>query len=122
MSEEIHNASTTVPRAMVASIVINGVLGFSMYTAVLFCIGDIDAVLTSNYGQPFIEVFVQATQSTAGSAVMVAVIIVTFIGGCIGYIAAASRQLWSFSRDQGVPFWRELSKVRFAFQISRMQL
>ena len=112
MSEEIHNASTTVPRAMIASIVINGVLGTAMYMAVLFCIGDINAVLGSPYGQPFIEVFVQATNSTAGSAVMVAVVIITFIGGCIGYIAAASRQLWSFSRDQGVPFSKELSRVR----------
>lgn len=60
MSEEVRHARTAVPTALMASVFINGVLGFGMLVAVLFCIGDIDNALTPSTGFTFIEVFTQA--------------------------------------------------------------
>jgi choline transport protein len=45
MSEEIENAAMNVPRAIFTTMVINGVMGFGMMLAILFCIGDAEKVL-----------------------------------------------------------------------------
>lgn len=111
MSEEIQNASINVPRSMVTSIALNAFLGFGMLIAVLLCLGDIDAAFTTPTGYPFMEIFLQATKSVSGSTAMAA--IVTALGVCatIGFVASSSRMIWSFARDRGLPFWKQLSKV-----------
>ena len=111
MSEEIQNATTVVPQAIVFSILLNGALGFGIAIALLFCLGDIDAALTSPTTYPFMEIFQQAVQSTQGAAVMVALIITLALCATVGIVASSSRQLWAFSRDRGVPFWRRLQRV-----------
>lgn len=114
MSEEIQNAATVVPKSIVWCIVLNGVVGLAMYIAILFCIGDLEAAIHTDFIYPFIEVLVQATNSTAGSAVILAILIIVDLALVIGVVAAASRMLWSFARDRGVPGWRQVSKVREA--------
>lgn len=56
---------------MIASVALNGSLGFGMVIATLFCIGDVDDVLASATGFPFIQVFRNATGSNAGASAMV---------------------------------------------------
>jgi choline transport protein len=111
MSEEIKNARMNVPRAMLASVCINGALGFGMLLAVLYCAGDLEAAAASPTGYPFIEIFIQATNSIGGATAMTAVIITIAFSATIGTVAAASRQLWAFARDRGVPGWYTLGKV-----------
>ena len=112
MSEEVKNAATVVPISMLWAIGFNGCLAFAMFLAVLFCIGDLDAVLSSSYTFPFIEVLLQATDSIAGTAVIIVLLLIIDIALVIGVTAAASRMLWSFARDKGVPGWRWLMQVR----------
>ena len=111
MSEEIKNATVVVPRSIVFGLIMNGSIGFGIIIAVLFCIGDPNAIANTSYQYPFIAIFVQATKSKGGSAVMVALILLVGLGLDIGIMAAASRMLWSFARDKGVPGWRHISKV-----------
>ncbi|KAE9377008.1 amino acid transporter [Stipitochalara longipes BDJ] len=111
MSEEIQNASTVVPWVMISSIMLNGTLGLALLIALLFCLGDIDNALNSPTGFPFIEIFVQATNSKAGSTVMTSLILVLLAAAAIGIMATASRLLWSFARDGGVPFSNYLNRV-----------
>ena len=47
MSEEIDNAATNVPRAIVTTMILNGSTGFAMVIAVLFCLGDVESVIVS---------------------------------------------------------------------------
>lgn len=96
---------------MIWSITLNGVVGLSMYIAVLFCAGDIDAAINSSYVYPFVEIVLQATSSRAGSAVIAAIIVIVFFGLVIGVVAASSRMLWAFARDRGVPCWTWLRQV-----------
>lgn len=111
MSEEIQNPSINVPRAMITSITLNAFLGFGMLIAVLLCLGDIEDAIQTPTGYPFMEIFLQATNSVAGSTAMAA--IVTALGVCatIGFVASSSRMTWSFARDRGLPFWKQLSRV-----------
>ncbi|TKA21685.1 hypothetical protein B0A54_18021, partial [Friedmanniomyces endolithicus] len=76
MSEEVRDAGIVLPRALIWSVVPNGIMALVMGATFIFCIGDIDDVLAS------------PTE-----------------------VATASRQLWSFARDQGVPFSAWLSHV-----------
>jgi amino acid transporter len=102
---------------MVSSVVLNGVMGFAMLIAVLFCLGDIDEALTSPTGFPFIEIFRQATNSNAGATVMTVLIMCLLIAAAIGIMATASRLLWSFARDNGVPFSNYISRVSLSFAV-----
>lgn len=111
MSEEIRDASTVVPRTIILSIMINGVLGFGMLIAVLFCAGDLQAALASPTGYPFMEIFRAGVGSTAGSTIMVSIVVTMALCSTIGLVATSSRMYWSFARDRGLPCWRYLSRV-----------
>ena len=111
MSEEIKNAAVIVPKAIVFSIVLNGVLGFGIALALIFCIGDIDAALHTKTDFPFIEIFYQAVQDITGAALMTSIIITLSLCATVGIVASASRQLWAFSRDRAVPGWEHIQRV-----------
>lgn len=79
MSEEIREAAKVVPRAMIATILINGALGFAMIIALLFSMGDMDSVLeapVSLAGYPFIQIYYNAVESLNGTNAMVSVTLV----------------------------------------------
>ena len=96
---------------MVATTVLNGVLGFGALMAILFCVGDLEAAEKSPTGYPFIEIFYAATGSEGGATAMVCVILTLIFAATIGLIATASRMTWAFARDGGLPGSRWLSKA-----------
>ncbi|KAI1172930.1 amino acid/polyamine transporter I [Nemania sp. FL0916] len=110
MAEEIENPATNVPRAIVTTVLLNGGTGWAMVLAVLFCLGDIDSVINTPTGFPFIQVFYNAT-GRAGATVMTVVVIAICWCSVIGFAATASRMTWSFARDCGLPFHRLIRKV-----------
>ena len=111
MAEEIHDASITLPKAVMWSVAGNAVLGFGMTVTLIFTLGDIDSVLNTDTRQPFIQLFYNATRSQAGTSVMTAIIVVILSACCVSEVATASRQLWSFARDRGLPGSSWLSVV-----------
>lgn len=116
MAEEIKNAVVVIPRAILFSVVINGTLGFSMLVAILFCLGDPlmvpTTVLQTPLGFPFIQVFLDATKSVSGTAIMASIVLVLGISSTVGLLASSSRMFWSSARDRGLPFRQKLSEVR----------
>ena len=112
MSEEVKNAALVVPHSMILSVLINGVLGFAMVVAVLFCLGDIDKITSTPPTQyPFMAVFAQAAGSNSGGAGMIAVILFMFLCATTTVLASSSRMTWSFARDFGLPYSNYLSRV-----------
>ncbi|KAK4122093.1 hypothetical protein N657DRAFT_657005 [Parathielavia appendiculata] len=84
MAEELRDASKSLPRAMIATALINGAMGFVMI--VTFCMVLVkEEVLATQTAQPFIEVFYNAV-------------------GRVNIIVMSSRQLWAIARDGVVPF------------------
>lgn len=55
MSEEVRNASKTIPRAMLATFIFNGATGFVILVTLCFCIGNLEEVLQTTTGYPFIQ-------------------------------------------------------------------
>jgi choline transport protein len=82
-------------------VALNAVMLLVVGITFIFCLGDLDSVLNTPTGQPMIQVFYNATQSVAGTSIMVVVIIIIFLSACVGQVATSSRQIWSFARDKG---------------------
>ncbi|KAF2439660.1 amino acid transporter [Karstenula rhodostoma CBS 690.94] len=117
MCEEIRHSSTALPNALLGSIAINGVTGFAMLVAILYCIGDIDAALNTPTGYSFIEILTQGTSSVAGGTALSALLVIMFMLCTMGTVASASRQLWAFARDNAVPNARIISYVHPTLKI-----
>lgn len=111
IAEEIKDASVTLPKAIMGSIAINATLAFLMGVTLIFTLGDVESVTSTVTGYPFIQVIFNATQSYAGTNVLVAIVAIMLTGCAISELAAASRQIWSFARDRGMPGSPWLSKV-----------
>ncbi|KAJ9652941.1 hypothetical protein H2198_007850 [Neophaeococcomyces mojaviensis] len=92
-------------------LVINVTLAFVMGVTLIFTLGDIDSILSTPTYQPFIQVFFNATQSYGGTNAMVAIVIILLTACCISEVATASRQIWSFARDRGLPGSAWLAQV-----------
>lgn len=91
--------------------IFNGLLGLAMMITVLFCIGDLETVLGTKTGFPFIQVFYDSVGNIAGATAMGAVVVVLTFACAIGITTTASRMTWSFARDRGTPFSKYLSRV-----------
>ena len=112
MSEEVRNAAIVVPHSMILGVLINGVLGFGMLVALVFCLGDVDKITSTPPTQyPFMAIFAQAAGSSSGGSGMVAVILFMFFCATTTALASSSRMMWSFARDRGLPFSDFLSRV-----------
>ena len=101
MSEEIEDAEYVVPKALITSVVLNGVLGFGFLIALLFSMGDLEAALSSPTGYPIIEIFYQATESKRATNAIIAGLVCSAVCAVLGLMASASRTTWAFARDNG---------------------
>jgi amino acid permease len=101
MAEEVNDASRTLPKVIIWAVITNAAMLILVGITYVFCIGNVEQVLNTPTYQPVIQVFYNATRSKAGATVMCVVIIVVFLSACVGQVATASRQMWSFARDGG---------------------
>lgn len=114
LAEEVKDSSLILPRSIMASLFLNGALGFTMLVTYCFCLGnDLEGILSTKTGYPFIQVFYNVTNSAGGASAMTAILIVLTVCSCISNVATASRQLFAFARDGGMPFSAFLAHVGF---------
>ena len=111
MSEELADASITMPKSIMWTVGPNAALGFLIAVTLIFTLGNAEEILQTSTGQPFIQVFYNGTRSLAGTNVMVAIVAICLTSCAISEVATASRQLWSFARDNGLPFSKWLAHV-----------
>jgi choline transport protein len=111
LAEELKDASRQLPRAMVATALTNYFVGFVMLLAFIFVVGNVEEVLASPTGLPYIQVIWNATQSRGPTVVLVAIMILSFVFTTINVNVTASRQIWAFARDGGLPFSGWISYV-----------
>lgn len=111
MAEEVQDAATTIPRAIVAGMIVNGLVGFAMMITTLYCLGDFDSVKDTKTGFPFIQIFFNSVQSIPGAVAMGAIVLSLTWACALGITTTSSRMTWSFARDKGTPFSKYLNKV-----------
>lgn len=102
---------------MIWAIVLNGATGFIMTVTFAYCIGPLDAAIHPPYFFAFIGTFYNATGSKAGATVMTCIITLLTLCSAISNVATASRQMFAFARDRGLPAADFLSYVRPGWDI-----
>ncbi|KAH8890093.1 amino acid transporter [Thozetella sp. PMI_491] len=117
LSEELNDASRNVPLAMVGSVVVNGLMGFIYVIVLLYSAGSLDNLLATPTGFPFMQIYLDATQSRAGATVMSIMLILIAIAATVAGIASTSRTLWAFARDKATPFDTYFSGVNESLKI-----
>lgn len=116
MSEEIREAGVTVPRAMVYSYLLNGVLGIIFLISYMFAMTDLDSALADNNGYPFLWVLAQAVP-TGGVLGLSFLVMALFFIGVTSFNLSTSRQTWAFARDKGLPFHAWIAYVEPQMEI-----
>lgn len=111
MAEEVTNAALTIPRAICGGMMVNSLIGFAMMLTILFCLGNIEDVVGTKTGFPFIQIFYNSVQTIPGAVAMGSIVLILTWACSTGITTTASRMTWSFARDNGTPFSRILKKV-----------
>ncbi|KAI4858694.1 putative GABA permease [Hypoxylon rubiginosum] len=104
-SDEIPKANVVIPRAMILQAACSSISTFPFIIAVLFCIGDTSEVLASPIGlmSPFTQIVINGTGNVGVSIFLNAVSTSVAFAAGFDLWGAASRSLWSMSRDGGLP-------------------
>lgn len=76
MSEELRDAASSLPKAMIWTTIVNGAMGWLVLIAFCMVLGNIDDVISSPTGQPYIQVFYNVTKSHAGASALSALVII----------------------------------------------
>lgn len=74
-------------------------------------------MLETPTGYPYIQVFYNATGSKGGATAMSMILVLSSVANAMTNMATASRQLWAFARDGGVPFHTWFAHVPARFEI-----
>ncbi|KAI0324641.1 APC amino acid permease [Cubamyces sp. BRFM 1775] len=104
MSEEAHNARTAVPWAIVYTVIISSVIGWVANIIFAFCMGtDLDSIVDNPIGQPTATIFFNSFGRSGTLALWSFVVFAQFMVGQ-NTLTVASRQMFAFARDRGLPF------------------
>lgn len=104
LADEMDNPGKQIPQVMIGSALLSVLTGIPSIIIYLFCTVDQAALLTPIGGQPVIQLFHDAYNSTALTVISTLCIIITLIFANFAALTSWSRLYWSFSRDNGLPF------------------
>ncbi|KAB8073045.1 amino acid/polyamine transporter I [Aspergillus leporis] len=110
MVEEIPAPRKNAPRVIWLAVLLGAITGFIFMIVCLFCIQNVDRVVDSPSGLPFIELMLE-TVGLKGGATLIALFIFNGLGQGISILTTASRLTWGFARDGGLPWSGYLSHV-----------
>lgn len=105
MSEEASNPRKSVPVGIIGSIFVCWMLGWLICVVAVCCVkdGDMLAVLSTDTGLPMAQIIYDALGKRWAIAFMSLVAFAQYLMG-VSILIAASRQIWAFARDDGLPF------------------
>lgn len=112
LAEELKDASRDLPRAMLLTAGVNYVVGFLTLLALVFVVGDVEEILETPTGQPWVQVLWNATNDRKPTLALMAFMIFFLLFCAINANTTSSRQLFAFARDGGLPFSEWISHVR----------
>ncbi|KAM0746984.1 amino acid permease [Meredithblackwellia eburnea MCA 4105] len=102
LSEECSNSQIATPRAIVATSAMGGFFGWILCLIISYTITDIDSILSSDLGQPFIAVL-DNVLTTKVALAFGAITVVCGIMCAQGCAISASRLAFAYARDGLLP-------------------
>lgn len=110
MSEEVKDAGIVVPRAMITSFFVNGLMGLVALISFLFIIPSVEDALNDDSGFPLLYAMRYSMSDGATTGIVVVIVLLALCGN-IDFNASASRQAFALARDHGFPFSKWISRV-----------
>ena len=77
----------------------------------LFCLGDLDELLATTTSFPFMQLFLNSTQSKVGATILSVMIMLTATAGTFAGLISTSRTGWAFARDGAMPYNKYFVKL-----------
>lgn len=112
LAEEVPDPRRTIPKALIATVVVGILTGLPISLAFLFCIGDINEIFATPTYVPSLQLFVQVFNGrTAGAIGLQSLIFITFLGSIFGAHTWQARLCWTFARQNGLPFSDRLGQI-----------
>ncbi|MBL8742111.1 MAG: amino acid permease, partial [Myxococcales bacterium] len=108
-SEETLNAARVVPRGIVSSVLISGIAGWVMLSAIVLAIPDMPAAAAAG-DKAFYSVFDSLLPRPLGVGLYIAIVVAQYLCG-LATVTSASRVSFAFARDGGLPFSGQLARV-----------
>jgi len=108
-SEETVNAGRAVPRGIVSSVLISGVAGWIMLCAIVLAIPDM-AQTAARGDKAFYSMFDAVLPRSLGLTLYVGIVVAQYLCG-LATVTSASRVVFAFSRDGGLPWSSRLALV-----------
>lgn len=113
VSEETHDPARRAPRGIVSAVVVSAVAGYALVVALTLGIHDLPKIAADS--QPALAILREAFGERAGDAAMgLAILAMWFCG--LSSVTSASRMLFAFARDGGLPGARALSYVHPSYK------
>lgn len=104
MAEETQHAALVIPRAMVLSYGLIGLLDFIFALVVCFCWVDPTAYAATTTGYPFLALYITATGSASGAIALTSLMIILTVLSLVNFMASTSRQVFAFARGESIRY------------------
>ena len=104
---------TRTPWSIAIAAVSNAIMMFAFIICLLFTLGDVNRVTNTPTGVPLIEVYYQATNSKGATTFLVLMPTLIVYLAVFNVFASASRLIWVFAKDKGLPFSNFFSTVSY---------
>jgi amino acid transporter len=116
IAEEVQDPSRKVPRAMIWTLGVGGVVSIFLVFALILAVPDIGAVISGADAAP-IDAILLASFGDVGAKIALALILFAFVSCTIAIQGASIRLVYSFARDGMVPASAALSRVNPRFHM-----
>jgi amino acid transporter len=121
LSEETRKASWSAPIGVISSVGFSALFGMFVILSFLFSIQDFDRTISSNYGNPVLQIFVDVFGPDGAVALFAIIIICVWHCGLFS-MTSNSRMMFAFSRDGGIPHFFSHVDARFKSPIRAVWL
>jgi amino acid transporter len=108
-SEETVGASHHVPRGIVRSVLVSGVFGWFMLSAVVLAVPDMDEA-ASRGSESFFWIAGEVLPAGTRLSIFLGIVIAQFFCG-LATVTSASRMAFAFARDGGLPYAERMRHV-----------
>ena len=108
-AEETRDAARTVPRGILSSILWSGLAGYLFLCAFVLMLPDLDQAARQGWNV-FFWAFAQRVPRSLTTVLFVAILAAQILCG-LATVTSASRMIYAFSRDGGLPFSTLLARV-----------
>jgi amino acid transporter len=110
MSEEVRDASNAVPKVVLTIWFLVFCLTFPAFVTISYHIPSLSDALADPTLFPIMYVLRQS-MSTPWLTLILTILLLLIVCSNMSYLAAVSRDIWAFARDQGFPFSDWISRV-----------